>query len=320
MNLSGKKILILGASGLLGSPLGRLLKKKNPSIIYAPKHSEFDLLKPNDVKRLFSATRPDVVFNLFVVFGGIKNNEKRPGSIFYDNLMGNVNIINEAKNVGAEKFIQIGTQCSYPDALPVPFKEEELWNGLPTKNNLPYGIAKRVLLTMLQAYRDEFGFNGIYLVPSNMYGKNDNFHPEHTHVIPALTRRFVDAEEKKLENVELWGDGKSTREFLYNEDAANGVILAAEQYDSGEPINLGTGVEVEISKLGQLIKKITKFKGKIVFNNNGLDGQRRRVNDIEKAKGLFGFTAETSLEQGLGETIKYFKENRNNLREKVYYE
>lgn len=324
MNLKGKTAIVFGGHGLLGETLvNKLLWEKGMSV-NRPTHKQLDVRDQfavfNHIKSITSAPENKIVFNCFVSFGGIKNNEKHPGSIFYDNLQGNINIIEGSRRAGVGKLIQISSQCVYGDEAPVPFLEHEVWDyGLPTKNNAPYGISKRVLHLMIENYRKEFGFNCITLIPSNMYGPNDNFHPEHTHVIPALIRRFIEAKEKGLDIVSVWGDSKPTREFLYADDCADAIILAAEKYDISEPVNIGTGKEISIWELAELIGKLTGYQGKITFGDSALNGQARRVSDVSSAKESFGFEAKTNLEQGLEKTIEYFLQNRNSLREKVYY-
>lgn len=320
MNIKGKRVLVFGGSGLLGKSLCPKILEKD-ALLNAPSHDQLDVKDLNSVRNHIKNIKPDLIINCFVSFGGIKKNEERPCSIMYDNLQGNLNIINSAIENKVEKYIQISSQCIYGDKAPVPFLEEEAdKHGLPTSNNAPYGISKRVLHLLLDSARKEFGFNSVVLIPSNMYGKNDNFHPEHSHVIPVLIRRFIEAKEAKREQVVVWGSGNATREFLYADDAADAIILAAEKYDSSEPVNIGTGREVSIKYLARTIADLTEYEGEICYNNNGLDGQDRRVSSVNKAKERFGFEAKTSLEEGLLKTIKYFKDNRNNLREKIYYE
>lgn len=319
MNLTGKRILLLGGSGLLGMNLQERFKKLGLNF-WAPSHDEVNVLDKNSLYQA-SIEEPDIVINAFVLFGGIKKNEEHPYRIFYDNLQGNLNVIDVfRKTQSVKKFIQISSQCIYGDKQPVPFKEEDLWNfGLPTGNNAPYGIAKRTLHMAIDSARKEFGFNGIVVVPSNMYGPHDNFHPEHTHVIPALIQRFLAAKEKNLDKVEIYGNGKSTREFLFAEDCVDAIIKSVGNYDSSEPINIGTGKEITILDLAEKIKRLTGFKGEIACNQNGLDGQLRRVSDVQKAKERFDFEAKTDLEEGLAHTIAWYLNNKDNCRRKVYY-
>ncbi len=320
MELKNKLAIVFGATGLLGKPLCNKLLDEKGMFVNAPTHAQLDVRNQAAVEKHIKNMKPDIIFNCFVSFGGIIANEEHPGSIFYDNLQGNINIIEAARKAKVKKFIQVSSQCVYGDEQPVPFREHEVWDyGLPTANNAPYGISKRVLHVMLEAYRNEFGFNGITLIPSNMYGPGDNFHPDATHVIPALIRRAVEGRENGRNWMDCWGNGKSTREFLYSEDCADALILAAEKYDKVEPVNIGTGVETSIKELATMISEI-EYGGQPAFNNNGLDGQSRRVNDVSRAKSEFGFVAKTSLEEGLKKTIDYFLENRNNLRETAIYE
>ncbi len=320
MNLKDKKILIFGGSGMLGLSLQKRLEELNYSF-FAPTHNQCNVVDDISVRDAFEDYGPDIVINVFCSFAGIVNNSKSPYSIFDDNLQGNLNIIRRCIRPGVPKLIQISSQCIYGDNAPVPFKEEDAWNfGLPTENNSGYGIGKRVLHLALESAKKEFELNSVVLIPSNMYGPGDNFHKEHTHVIPALIRRLIEAKENKLESVEIYGTGLSTREFLYVDDCANAILLAAEKYDSVEPVNIGTGREVSIKYLARTISDIVGYEGKLIYNQNGLDGQARRVSNVEKAKERFGFVAETTLEKGLEKTIKYFKENRSNLRERVYYD
>lgn len=319
MNLRDKKILIIGGNGLLGKPLQELLTSKGISF-YAPRSQDMNVLDSQHIEKTFREYGPDIVFNLFVSFGGIIANARHPGKIFYDNLIGNVNVVGACVGHSVKKLIQVGTQCSYADTATPPFMEDKLWDGYPTENNAPYGIAKRAIHTMIDSYRKEYGLNGIYLIPSNMYGPYDNFHPEHTHVIPALIRRFIDAKEKNLDSVEIWGTGYATREFLYNYDCANALIDAAEQYDSSDPVNLGSGKEVTIRELVSVIQELVGYEGNVWYNNNGLDGQARRLNSIERAKNAFGFEPRISLRDGLIRTINYYKLNRDKLRETKIYE
>ncbi len=322
MNLKDKRILIFGGSGLLGSNLTIRLKELGCKNIHSLSSRDCDVRDMEQVKCVFGwQIEPvDIVINAFVSFGGILANEAHPGKIFYDNLQGNLNIIEACRKFEVEKLVQISSQCIYGNSQAIPFKESECWNfGLPTKNNAPYGISKRVLHIMVEAYKEEFGLNAVTLIPSNLYGPNDNFHVTATHVIPQLIRRFIEAKENNLESVEIWGTGISTRDFLYVKDAVDAIVLATENYDESNPVNIGSGKEVSIKELAELIAKLVGYTGNILYNNNGKDGQARRLSDISLAKEKFKFEPSTSLEQGLKETIKYFYENRHNLREvKIY--
>jgi GDP-L-fucose synthase len=251
-----------------------------------------------------------IVIHLAAKVGGIGFNQKYPGSLFYDNAMMGLNMIEAARNAQVEKFVQVGTVCGYPKFSPVPFKEQDLWNGFPEETNAPYGVAKKALLVMAQAYRQQYGMNIIYLLPVNLYGPRDNFNPESSHVIPALIRKFVEAGEQRSEEVTVWGTGKASREFLYVDDAAEGIILAAEQYNKPDPVNLGTGKEVSIRDLVKTIARLTAFKGEVIWDESKPDGQPRRMLDITRALQEFGFKAQTSLEDGLKLTVDWYHENR----------
>lgn len=320
-NLKNKRILIIGGNGLLGRPLQELLIKKNINF-WAPRSSELNVLQKEYMDGFFNCYRPEVVFNLFVSYGGIVKNAERPGSIFYDNLIGNVNVVECCKKWNVEKLIQIGTQCSYADKQEIPFKEDNLWDGYPTENNAPYGVAKRMLHTMLKAYKQEYGLNSIYIIPSNMYGGlGENWHPEHSHVIPSLIRRIVDAKDNSIDKVEIWGTGENTREFLYNFDAADAVIKAAEVYDDIEPVNIGSGRTITIRQLANTIKDIVGYTGELWFNNNqNLGGQQDRLNSIERAKSKVLWEPATNIETGLRQTINYYRNNKALLREVHIYE
>lgn len=323
MYFKDKRVVIFGGTGLLGSALTNQLKQLGCTEIHPLSKKDCDVTNIEQVNSIFGSTDTpvDIVFNCFVSFGGVLANEMHPGSIFRDNLQGNINIIEACRSWKVEKLIQVSSQCAYSDSQTIPFKESEIWNqGLPTKNNSPYGISKRVLHVMLEAYKEEFGLNSIILIPSNMYGINDNFHSSATHVVPQLIRRFAEAKESGARSVEIWGTGQSTREFLYVKDAANALVMAAENYNSVEPVNIGTGKEVTIRELSQLIAKLIEYDGELLYNMNGKDGQRRRCSDVTLAKERFKFEAKTTLEDGLKETIKYFYENRDNLREIKIYE
>lgn len=319
IDLKNKRILIFGGTGLLGLALQKTLLANGINNFTAVSSSDCNVKRQSEVRRLYELVKPEIVFNLFVSFGGIVNNEKHPGSIFYDNTIGNINIIEEAKNSGVVKIIQVSSQCIYGDLQATPFVESEVWHsGLPTKNNAPYGVSKRILEVMLEAYKEEFGLDYSILVPSNMYGINDNFHPEHSHVIPSLIIRFADAVENNKDEVVCWGDGNSTREFLNTEDASRALVLAAEK-DTNGPINIGSGEEVSIRELAYTISGIFKYKGKITFNRNGLDGQKKRLNSIIKAREVLGWKPEISLEAGLKDTIDWYVKNRANIKQKRYY-
>ena len=269
----------------------------------------------NAVKKLYRDTKPEIVIHLAAKVGGIGANRKNPGKFFYDNLMMGVQMMEMGRQTGIEKFVAIGTVCAYPKFAPVPFHEKDLWDGYPEETNAPYGLAKKMLLVQAQACRDQYGFNAIYLLPTNIYGPGDNFDPESSHVIPALIRKCVDAlpptSNLQPETVMVWGTGKPTREFLYVEDAAEGILLGAEKYDKPDPVNLGAGFEISIKDLVDLIAKLTGFGGKIIWDPAKPDGQPRRMLDVTKAEREFGFKAKTGLEQGLKKTIEWYISNRD---------
>jgi GDP-L-fucose synthase len=302
-----KKILVTGGAGFLGTHLVEELiaqgaKKKN---IFIPRSKKYDLRQKEVCAEVVKGQ--DIVIHLAANVGGIGYNQQNPGTLFYDNLLMGVHLMEEARKAGVEKFVAVGTICAYPKYTPVPFKEEELWNGYPEETNAPYGLAKKMMLVQAQAYRDQYGFNAIYLLPVNLYGPGDNFNPTSSHVIPALIKKFVDAVNSKAKEVVVWGTGKPTREFLYVEDAARGIMLAAKNYNENEPVNLGSSFEISIYKLATLIGKLTGFKGKIVFDSTKPDGQPRRKLDVSRAKKKFGFVSEVTFEKGLKKTIDWYK-------------
>jgi len=270
-------------------------------------HSEFDLVHGHEVERLYRELRPQILIHLAAVVGGIEANSKNPARFFYENLMMGLNLIEGARFAGLEKFVQTGTVCSYPKFTPVPFNEDNLWNGYPEETNAPYGIAKKALLVQAQAYRDQYGLNAIYLLPVNLYGPGDNFDPRSSHVIPALIKKFVEAKEQNASQVEVWGSGKATREFLYVEDAAEGIILATERYDGAQPVNLGSGQEISIRDLATLIQKEVGFTGQIAWNATKPDGQPRRALNIDRAAEFFGFRAQMDFTEGLRNTIEWYR-------------
>lgn len=302
--------MVTGGSGFLGRfVINELLKRKVAAKnIFAPKHQEYDLVNPSKVKKAYQDFKPQIVIHLAGKVGGIESNRQNPGTFFYENLSMGIQLIEQARSFSVEKFVCLGTVCSYPKFTTVPFKEENLWSGYPEKTNAPYGIAKKALLVQLQSYRQQYGFSGIYLVPANLYGPFDNFNSLSSHVIPALIKKFFEAKKEKRDEVIVWGTGKPTREFLYVEDAAQAIILATARYNQPEPVNIGTGREISIADLTQMIAKILKFRGKIVFDTGKPDGQPRRQLNVEKAKKEFGFTAKTSLKIGLVKTINWYKQ------------
>jgi len=309
---SGKKILVTGGAGFLGSFIvEKLLNEKmvSPENIKVPRSSTMDIRKwQNCVEAIKDI---DVVIHLAAKVGGIGFNRKYPATLFYDNAIMGIQLMEAARRGGVEKFVAIGTVCAYPKYTPVPFKEEGLWNGYPEETNAPYGLAKKMLLVQAQSYRKQYGFNAIYLLPVNLYGPRDNFHPEHSHVIPALIKKMIDAKLKCENEVVVWGTGKPSREFLYVEDAAEGILLATEKYDKPHPVNLGTGEEIKIRELVHLIAELTGYEGKIVWDNSKPDGQPRRCLDVNKAKEEFGFEAKTDFKEGLKRTIEWYKNTHN---------
>jgi GDP-L-fucose synthase len=275
-----------------------------------PRSAQYDLSKESDVVRLFDTVRPEVVVHLAARVGGIGANRKNPAGYFYDNLMMGVQLAEEGRKAGIEKLVALGTICSYPKFTPVPFREEELWNGYPEETNAPYGLAKKMMLVQAQAYRAQYGFNAIYLLPVNLYGPGDNFDLEMSHVIPALIRKCVEARENNCDQIVLWGDGSPTREFLYVEDAAEAIVLAMERYDGSEPVNLGTGEEISIRDLAQMIAAEVSFSGRIVWDRTKPNGQPRRCLDTSRAQQYFGFRAKQELRGGIAKTVAWFLAHR----------
>lgn len=304
-----KRIVVTGGSGFLGSHVVDKLRERGTRDIFIPRSSEYNLTKDEAIIRLYKEARPDIIIHLAAVVGGIGANRENPGRFFYENLIMGTQLIEQARLFGIKKFVAIGTICAYPKFTPVPFKEEDLWNGYPEETNAPYGIAKKAMLVQLQAYRDQYGFNGIYLLPVNLYGPRDNFDPKISHVIPALIKKCIDAIRNGDEEIVVWGTGKATREFLYAEDAAEGIILAAEKYDGPEPVNLGAGFEISIRDLVHKIAEISGFKGKIVWDSTKPDGQPRRMLDTSRAESYFGFKAKTSFDDGLKKTVGWYLTN-----------
>lgn len=303
----GKRVFLTGGGGFLGSFLRERLERRSPAAILAPRASELDLRDVLAIRAYLAKNKPHLVIHAAAVVGGIGANRSHPGRFFYENAIMGIQLIEESRIAGVEKFVQLGTICAYPKFAKIPFREEELWDGYPEETNAPYGVAKKALLVQLQAYRQEYGFNGIYLLPVNLYGPRDNFDLESSHVIPAMIRKFVDAHALGEREVVLWGDGTPTREFLYVEDAADGIVAAAEAYDSREPVNLGRGEELSIRDLARLIAEKAGFGGEIVWDETKPNGQQRRTLDVSRAAQEFGFRAPTTFEEGLEKTMAWYK-------------
>ena len=313
MNWSETRVVVTGGAGFLGSFTVAALRKRGCREIWIPRSATCDLRDQAAIVRLLSESRPHLVIHLSAVVGGIGANRASPGRFFYDNAIQGIQLMEYARRMGVQKFVAVGTICAYPKFTPLPFREEDLWNGYPEETNAPYGLAKKMLLVQAQAYRAEYGFNAIFLLPTNLYGPRDNFNLETGHVIPALIRKFVEAAEEGLDTVGLWGDGSPTREFLYVADGAEAIVLAAERYDDGEPVNIGTGHEIRIADLAAMIAEKVGFSGRIVWDPTEPNGQPRRCLDVSRAKQLFGFEACWSLEDGLTETVKWFAAHRKAL-------
>lgn len=305
-----RRVCVTGGAGFLGSFVTEKLRQRGAREIFIPRYPEYDLVQPQDVERVLDDSRPDVIIHLAAHVGGIGANRLHPAEFFYDNLMMGVQLMHQAWKRGVEKFVAIGTVCAYPKYTPVPFREEDLWNGYPEETNAPYGLAKKMLLVQAQAYRQQYGFNAIFLLPVNLYGPRDNFDLESSHVIPALIRKCIEAQESGQKTVEVWGDGSPTREFLYVEDAAEGILLATERYNGPEPVNLGSGFEISIRDLAELIRRLTGFEGELIWDTSKPNGQPRRALDISRAEKYFGFRAKTNFEEGLRRTIEWYRQHR----------
>jgi GDP-L-fucose synthase len=309
LDLTAHRILVTGGSGFLGRRVVANLQARGCTSVFVPRSADYDLVQQDAVKRLLQDSDPSVIIHLAAVVGGIGANRANPGKFFYDNLMMGVQLMEQARLAGVEKFVAIGTICAYPKFTPIPFREEDLWDGYPEETNAPYGLAKKMLLVQAQAYRQQYGFNAVYLLPVNLYGPGDNFDPESSHVIPALIRKCVEARESQAEAISVWGDGSASREFLYVDDAAEGIVLAAENYNGADPVNLGAGFEITVKELVHLIAELTDFRGRIEFDTSMPNGQPRRSLDTDRAARAFGFRARTDFRQGLRESIRWFGYN-----------
>jgi len=302
-----RRVLVTGGAGFLGTAVVHRLTQAGAAEIFVPRSRDYDLRTVEGISRALSHSKPDTVIHLAAVVGGIGANLENPGRFFYENAIMGIQLLEQARLAGVDKFVTIGTVCAYPKFTPVPFREDDLWNGYPEETNAPYGIAKKILLVQGQAYRHQYGFNATYLIPANLYGPGDNFDPRSSHVVPALIKKCVDARAVGADHIEVWGTGRASREFLYVDDAAEAIVRAAEQYDGPEPVNLGVGREITIRELVQLISKLTGFGGSVRWDSTKPDGQPRRAIDTRRAAELFGFRAHTPLEEGLRRTIDWYE-------------
>ena len=313
IDLSTKRICVTGGAGFLGQHLVRNLQSKGAHDIFIPRYPEYDLVKGEDIARMLADAQPDIIIHLAAHVGGIGANLARPAEFFYDNLMMGVQLMHQAWQRGVEKFVALGTICAYPKYTPIPFKEENLWDGYPEETNAPYGLAKKMLLVQSQAYRQQYGFNSIFLLPVNLYGPGDNFDLASSHVIPALIRKCVEAKEQGADEIVAWGDGSPTREFIYVEDAAEGIALATQYYNRSDPVNIGSNFEISIKDLTELIARLTGFEGRVCWDTSKPNGQPCRKLDTTRAKEYFGFSAKTNFEDGLRKTIDWYLANRSKI-------
>lgn len=314
LDLATKRICVTGGAGFLGTHLIRRLKEHGAKEIFVPQYPEYDLVREADIIRMIDTAKPDIIIHLAAKVGGIGANREKPGEFFYDNLMMGVQLIHQSWLKGVEKFVAIGTICAYPKYTPIPFKEEDLWNGYPEETNAPYGLAKKMLLVQSQSYREQYGYNSIFLLPVNLYGPGDNFNPASSHVIPALIRKYLEAKEQGASEIVAWGDGSPTREFIYVEDAAEGIALATQKYNSSEPVNIGSSFEISIKDLTETIARLTGFNGTTRWDTTKPNGQPRRKLDTTRAREAFGFEAKTDFEEGLKRTIAWYANERANGR------
>jgi GDP-L-fucose synthase len=308
----GQKVCVTGGAGFLGSFIVENLRHFGAKEVFVPVIEKYDLVDPKSIKQILDDSQPDIILHLAAQVGGIGANREHPAEFFYNNLMMGVQLMHQAYLRKVKKFVALGTVCAYPKFTPVPFKEDNLWDGYPEETNAPYGLAKKMLLVQSQSYRQQYGFNAIFLLPVNLYGPRDNFNLESSHVIPALIRKCIEARDAGRKEVVVWGDGSPTREFLYVEDAARGILLAAELYNGNQPVNLGSGFEISILDLAELIVRLTGFKGKLTWDNSKPNGQPRRCLDTSRAEEYFGFKAQVKFEEGLSKTIEWYEHNRKN--------
>ncbi|PYQ27439.1 MAG: GDP-fucose synthetase [Acidobacteria bacterium] len=314
---SDRRIFLSGGAGFLGSIIRRNLESRQPAAFFAPPSTELDLRDAHATRAYLEQARPNLVIHCAAVVGGIGANRSHPGRFFYENAIMGIQLIEESRRVDVEKFVCLGTICAYPKFTPVPFHEDDLWNGYPEETNAPYGIAKKALLVQLQAYRAEYGFNGIFLLPVNLYGPGDNFDLESSHVIPAMIRKFIDATERGDDEVVLWGDGTPTREFLFVEDAAAAVVAATERYNGAAPVNLGSGREIPIRELAERVARATGYHGRVTWDTTKPNGQPRRALDVSRAEREFGFRAETPFEEGLRRTVEWYRGQSRGMNPRI---
>lgn len=311
-----KRVCVTGGAGFLGGFVQKELHRQGAASIFVPEHSEYDFTKRDDVLRMLADAQPDVIIHLAAVVGGIGANMANPGRYYYDNAIMGIQLIEEARLAGVSKFVALGTICAYPKFAPIPFREEDLWSGYPEETNAPYGLAKKMMLVQCQAYRQQYGFDGIFLLPVNLYGPRDNFDLESSHVIPAMIRKMIAARDSG-ETVVLWGDGSPTREFLFVEDCARAIVLATERYDGAEPVNLGAGWEISIKDLAELIAKHVDYRGEIIWDTSKPNGQPRRKLDVSRAKECFGFEATTDFDEGINRTVEWWEANHEGYDERA---